>query len=180
MPPMDFIARSPVVPLKKTVLEYLRVGCPESDVNPQFVNAPGSLPWQFTLGDEFTEVEPPCLQVILETQPDYVTETRPIGMIVPLRVILWAPMSATEEELQSYEDTLCDLFNEVWHDRELANPAEITPVAIRLTSVAAAMDPVIPLYCRYATSAFPQRFGMSGERVEVHLLLSVCCGLFVT
>jgi len=170
---------SPLAALKSVVLEYLRSGCAESDCEPQFPDAgAGYLPWNYTLSDEWDEVTPPAWHVVLDGDPVPLTETRPGWLDVPLRIIFRAPLSADEDWLQSVESRLVDLLEGVWHVRETGRPAENTPLAIRLTSVAAAMDPAVRLLCASATISHPQRVGTVGNLVEVQSQLTIRCAMF--
>lgn len=174
---MNFTIEPPFAPLKKVVLEYIRSGCAAHDVEPRFVNATGSLPWQFINEDEFVQIEPPAFLVAMEGEPDPVTETWPQGWIVPLTVLFYAPQSATEEWLQEVQSTLFDLFLGIWHASELVNPAERTPLARRLTTVAETMSPAVNLYVAYCTIATPRRLGLVGQTVEIRMDLDVCCAM---
>jgi hypothetical protein len=175
---MNFTTESPFAPVKRVVIEYLRNGCPAHEVNPLFVNATGSLPWMFVNEDEFVAVEPPGFIVAMDGEPDPLSETWPQGWIVPLVVVFYAPQSATEEWLQEVQEALFKLFHGIWHADELANPAERTPLAMRLTAVALTMAaPSSRLYVQYTTAAVPRRFGLVGQSIEIRMDLDVCCAM---
>lgn len=176
---MDFTTEPPFAAIKKVVLEYLRSGCPANDVEPQFVNAEGALPWQFLNEDEFRSIEPPCFLVVMDGEPESVSETWPQGWVVPISIVFYCPLSATEEWVLSVQEALFKLVHGVWHTTELANPAERTPLAIRLTKVAEAMDPVQRIYVAYTSAAIPRRVGMVGQTSEVRVDLDVCCCMHV-
>jgi hypothetical protein len=175
---MNFTTESPFAPVKKVVLEYLRSGCPAHNVNPHFVPVEGCLPWHFVNEDEFVPVNPPGFVVAMDGTPDPVSETWPQGWIIPLVVVFFAPQSATEEWLQEVQEALFKLFHGIWHANELANPAENTPLAMRLTAVALTMPaPSRRLYVRYTTAAVPRRFETIGQSVEIRMDLDVCCAM---
>jgi hypothetical protein len=175
---MDFTTEPPFSALKKVVLEYLRNGCAAHDVEPQFVNVDGALPWQFLNEDEFRNIEPPSFLVAMDGEPDQLTETWPQGWIVPLVVNFYCPLSATEEWVQSVQDMMFRLFNGVWHEDELINPAERTPLAIRLSKVAEVMDPQVRIYVAFTTATIPRRIGIIGQTAEVRMDLDVCVCMY--
>lgn len=175
---MDFITEPPFSAIKKVVLEYLRSGCAAHDVEPQFVDVEGSLPWQFLNEDEFRPIQPPSFLVAIDGEPEPVSETWPQGWIVPVVVNFYAPLSATEEWLQSVQDAMFRLFYGVWHADELANPAERTPLAIRLSKVAEAMDPQVRIYVAYTSAASPRRIGIVGQTSEIRMDLEICCCMY--
>ncbi len=175
---MDFTTEPPFAAIKKVVLEYLRAGCPAHDVEPQFVDVDGALPWQFLNEDEMRSIEPPSFMVAQDGEPEQVSETWPQGWIVPLAVIFYVPLSATEEWVQSVQDMLFRLFHGIWHADELANPAERTPLAMRLSKVAEAMDPQVRLYVAYTSAAIPRRIGITGQVAEMRIDLDACCCMY--
>jgi len=174
---MDFTTQSPFAAIKKVVLAYLRAGCAGHDVEPQFVDVAGALPWQFINEDEFAEIRPPCFLVALDGVPDPVTETWPQGWIVPITVMFYAPQSATEEWLQEVQEALFRLLHGVWHASELENAAERTPLARRLTIVAQEITPPVDIYVAYTTGAVPRRIGVIGQAVEIRMDLDICCAM---
>jgi len=175
---MALIADLPLVPLKQVVLEYLRSGCEESDVLPPFVNTNGSLPWQFLNEDEFEEAESPTWIVSQAGACEPLTDVLHSGWWwVPVEVRLIAPISATATWVQDAEEQLARLMNNVCHLREAGDRGKRSPLAIRLTDVAAGMEPVVPLYCETSTIALLQRIGLLGERLQVTCDVSILCVL---
>jgi hypothetical protein len=166
----------PLVPLKQVVLEYLRSGCEASGVGPPFLNTLDSLPWQFLLEDEFEEAESPTWIVSQSGACVPLTDTIHTGWWeCPIEVRLVAPISATADWVQDVESCLNNLFNGVYHLRETGNEGEYSPLAIRLTDVAAGMVPALPLYCRSSNIAVLQRIGLLGERIQVTCDVSILC-----
>jgi hypothetical protein len=168
----------PLVPLKQVVLEYLRSGCEESDVDPPFTNSNGSLPWQFLNEDEFEEAESPTWVVSQAGACEPLTDTLHTGWWhCPIEIRLIAPISATEDWVHDVERCLTNLFNGVFHLRETGNEGERSPLAIRLTDVAAGMDPALPLYCQASSIALLQRIGLLGERLQLTCDVSILCAM---
>lgn len=173
-----FTSELPIVPLKQTILEYLRVGCPESNVEAPFTNDDDdALQWSFYLEDAYDEVEPPAWIVAQDEEATPLSEARSTGWWnVPVLIRCLLPNhGATAEFVQSVENRLHDLLSGIWHTRETTNQDERTPVALRLTDVAAAMDEPTRIYCRSATLSHPKRVGLIGERLEIQCSLTVLC-----
>jgi hypothetical protein len=172
--PMALIADLPLVPLKQVVLEYLQSGCPESDIVPPFVDTPNSLPWQYLIEDEFEECESPTWVVAQAGACEPLTEVLHSGWWwVPIEIRLIAPISATAEWVQEAEEQLARLLNNVCHLREAEDRGKRSPLAIRLTDVAAGAE--IPLYCETSSIALVQRIGLLGERIQVTCELTILC-----
>jgi hypothetical protein len=173
---MALIADFPLVPLKKVVLEYLQSGCEESGVVPPFLTTPTSLLWQYFIEDEFEEAESPTWIVSQAGACEPHTDVKHTGWWwCPIEIRLIAPISATADWVQEVEDQLVRLLNNACHARETADMGKRSPLAIRLTDVAAGM--AVPLYCETSSIALLQRIGLLGERIQVTCDVSILCVL---
>ena len=173
---MPLTQELPLVPLKKVVLSYLQNGCPESDVEPPFANTPNSLEWLYLGEDEWAETDGPTWIVSQAGAPEPLSDTLHTSWwSCPVEIRLIAPITATAQWVHDVEKRLHWLMNGVWHERELANQAERSPLAIRLTDVGRAMSPEVPIYCKSSTIALLQRIGVMGERIEIKCDVSVLC-----
>lgn len=174
---MAYTIENPTTVLKAAFLRLFQYGCDESDLPAVFINGDADETWSFLDSDESETIEAPAWAVAEAGDSDPIVEACPAGWVVPIRITLYAPHGATTEWLRGCVDEMTRQLHAMYHPREVATPADKTPLAWRLNSAAQEMDNPRPLAVHSTTVATTRVFGVLSEFVTAEFELSVVCGL---
>lgn len=175
---MTYTIENPVTALKAAFLRLLEHGCTESELDPVFIKGDADELWSFKDEDEDELIEAPCWAILQAGESEPISESCPAGWVVPLIVRLFAPHGATKEWLRGCVDEMTRQLHAQYHLREVAQPADRTPLAWRLTSAAQELDEPLPLHVHHTTVATTRVFGVLSEYVTAEFELGVVCGMY--
>lgn len=175
---MTFTIDNPSTALKAAFLWLLEHGSVASATDSPFPSGDADEPWSFQNEDHDDLVVAPCWYVMQASDAEPITEVCPAGWVIPLKVILYAPHGAEESWLRACVDEMHRQLHAQYHAREVASPADRTPLAWRLTSAAQEMAVAAPLWVHHTTVAQWRAFGVLGEYITAEFDVSVVCGMY--